>query len=70
MIGRAVREWNSPAGVSSEVWYHILASNVLCYGCMKMYSVDGLEAHAPNGICGSAADRRIPFLISSLLVSH
>ncbi|KIM83577.1 hypothetical protein PILCRDRAFT_782995 [Piloderma croceum F 1598] len=55
MIGRAVREWNSPAGVSTEVWFYILASNVLCYGCQKMYSIDGLEAHAPNGIFHSEA---------------
>jgi hypothetical protein len=70
MIGRAVCKWNSPAGVSTEVWFYILASNVLCYGCQKMYSIDGLEAHAPNGICGSDADHRIPFHISSLPVCH
>jgi hypothetical protein len=68
VIGCAVQEWNSPSGVANEVWYYIVASSVLCYGCSKMYSVDGLEAHAPNGICKSGSKHDVPFNISSLPV--
>jgi hypothetical protein len=40
--------------VLAEVWGLIIASNVLCPSCRLMYSVDGLNAHAPGGICGKA----------------
>jgi hypothetical protein len=68
VIGRGVREWNSPAGVSKGVWFYIIASTVFCYGCSKMYSVDGLDAHAPDGICKSGSNLGTPFKISSLPV--
>jgi hypothetical protein len=73
MIGHAVQEWNSPSGVSSDVWFYIVVSNILCYGCERMYSIDGLEAHAPAGLCDSgvrsvSADYCMHFKISSLPV--
>ena len=68
VIGRSVRGWNSPAGVSKGVWFYIIASTVFCYGCSKMYSVDGLDAHAPDGTCKSGSKLSTPFKISSLPV--
>ena len=57
MIGRALRDWNSPTGVLAEVWGLVIASNVLCPSCHLMYSVDGLNAHAPGGVCGKSLVR-------------
>ena len=51
--------------MSKGVWLFIIASTV---GCSKMYSVDGLDVHAPDGTCKSGSKLSTPFKISSLLV--
>lgn len=67
MVGRALREWNSPAGVSTEACNLIMESNVYCPGCDRMFSVDGLHGHANhNGICDKG---RKPLAVRQLPVS-
>lgn len=50
-IGRAVRTWNSPAGVSLDAWDLIVQSNVLCPQCSSCYSIDGFHDHLEEGTC-------------------
>ena len=49
--------------MSKGVWLFIIASTV---GCSKMYSVDGLDVHVPDGTCKSGFKLSTPFKISSL----
>ena len=50
-ISRAVRTWNSPAGVSLGAWDLIMQSNVLCPQCSMCYSIDGFHDHLEEATC-------------------
>lgn len=67
-IGRALREWNSPEGVLEEVWELIVASSVLCPSCLRVYSVDGLIAHANDDECGRPINNKSPVNVQKLPV--
>ncbi|KDQ62459.1 hypothetical protein JAAARDRAFT_44818 [Jaapia argillacea MUCL 33604] len=45
MIGRAIREWNSPKGIPVDSWTFVYTSTVTCCSCWKMRTFDGDEAH-------------------------
>lgn len=69
-IGRGVREWNSPAGVSQDAFQCIMESNVHCPSCDRMFSVDGIFAHlGVDGCCTKPAHGQEGYKISGLPVS-
>lgn len=51
VIGRAIREWNSPNGITSEAWFIVSTATVHDPSCGRMFSFDGFRAHAPGGKC-------------------
>lgn len=51
MIGRAMREWNSPTGITSEAWFLVSTATVHDPVCGRMFSFDGFRSHAPGGKC-------------------
>jgi hypothetical protein len=55
MIGRALLEWNSSAGIPLDAWHTVITAMVYCAGCNRIRSFDGDCLHRDaegNAYCG------------------